>query len=219
MPFQLRYVIEALPFLAKGALVTVEVSVFAVALGLVVGILLTLIRQFRIPVLQAFVSTYISLMRGTPLFIQILIVYFGLPAIGLDVPRFEAGVIALSLNSGAYITEMIRGGMTAIPAGQRDAAKALGMPTPYIWGHIVLPQVLFLILPPLTIEFTGLLKASALLSVIAVVELTRTAQQIISGTFRPVEVWVTTGVLYFIMCFALGAVTRRFERIAAAYRS
>jgi polar amino acid transport system permease protein len=217
--FDTRYVVQAVPFLIRGAGVTLELSVFAVALGLLVGILLTLIRQLRIPALDALAAVYISLMRGTPLFIQILIVYFGLSAIGLDLPRFLAGVIALSLNSGAYITEMIRGGLTAIAPGQRDAAKALGMPNRYIWGHILLPQVLFLILPPLAVEFTGLLKASALLSVIGVVELTRTAQQIIIGTFRPVELWVTTAALYFVMCFALGAVTRRLERVAAAYRS
>ncbi len=218
MGFDTRYVVQAVPFLIRGAGVTLELSVFAVALGLLVGILLTLIRQLRIPALDALAAVYISLMRGTPLFIQILIVYFGLSAIGLDLPRFLAGVIALSLNSGAYITEMIRGGLTAIAPGQRDAAKALGMPNRYIWGHILLPQVLFLILPPLAVEFTGLLKASALLSVIGVVELTRTAQQIIIGTFRPVELWVTTAALYFVMCFALGAVTRRLERVAAAYR-
>jgi polar amino acid transport system permease protein len=218
MKFQWHYVAEALPFLLRGALVTLEVSLLAVLLGLLVGIILTLARQLRIRGLNYLVLLYISLMRGTPLFIQILIVYLGLPILGLDVPRLEAGVIALSLNSGAYITEMIRGGLTAIPQGQTDAARALGMRTRLIWGHIILPQVLFLILPPLTVEFTGLLKASALLSVIAVVELTRTAQQIIGGTFRPVEVWITTGVLYFIMCYALGAVTRRFERIASVYR-
>jgi polar amino acid transport system permease protein len=219
MAFETRYVIQALPFLIRGAGLTLEVSVFAIALGLVVGILLTLVREARIQILDVLAATYISLMRGTPLFIQILIVYFGLSAVGVDLSRFYAGVIALSLNSGAYITEMIRGGLTAIHPGQRDAATALGMPNRYIWGHILLPQVLFLILPPLTIEFTGLLKASALLSVIGVVELTRTAQQIIIGTFRPVEVWLTTAVLYFVMCFALGAVTRRLERVAAAYRS
>jgi len=219
MAFKTRYAVQALPFLVQGARLTLEVSVFAIALGLVVGILLTLIRQLRIRTLDAVASVYISLMRGTPLFIQILIVYFGLSEVGLDLPRFQAGVLALSLNSGAYITEMIRGGLTAIPLGQRDAAKALGMPNRYIWGHILLPQVLFLILPPLTIEFTGLLKASALLSVIGVIELTRTSQQIIIGTFRPVEVWLTTAVLYFVMCFILGAVARRFERVAAVYRS
>jgi len=218
MAFEMRYVVQGLPFLVQGARLTLEVSVFAIALGLVVGILLTLIREVRIRSLDALASVYISLMRGTPLFIQILLVYFGLSAVGLDLPRFHAGVIALSLNSGAYITEMIRGGLTAIPPGQRDAARALGMPNRYVWGHILLPQVLFLILPPLTIEFTGLLKASALLSVIGVVELTRTSQQIIIETFRPVELWLTTAMLYFVMCFALGAVARRLERLAAVYR-
>ncbi|HKV43104.1 MAG TPA: amino acid ABC transporter permease [bacterium] len=219
MKVQWRYAADALPFLLGGAQVTLEVSLLAVAVGLAVGIALTLIRQLRIRTLDYLVALYISLMRGTPLFIQILVVYFTLPAIGFDVPRFQAGVIALSLNSGAYITEMIRGGLTGIPRGQVDAARALGMPNRIIWGHIVLPQVLFLILPPLAVEFTGLLKASALLSIIGVVELTRTAQRIIVDTFRPVEVWLVTGALYFIMCFALGAVTRRFERIASAYRS
>jgi polar amino acid transport system permease protein len=218
MKYHWRYVFEALPFLLRGALVTLEVSLLAVLLGLCVGIVLTLVRQSRIRGLNYLVLAYISLMRGTPLFIQILIVYLGLPLLGLDVPRFQSGVIALSLNSGAYITEMIRGGLAAVPHGQTDAARALGMRARLIWSHIILPQVLVLILPPLTVEFTGLLKASALLSVIAVVELTRSAQQIIGGNFRTVEVWLTTGVLYFMMCYALGAVTRRFERMGSVYR-
>src|SRR5205809_6297090 len=148
-----------------------------------------------------------SVMRGTPLFIQILMVFYVLPAVGLDIPRFFAGVIALSLNSGAYVTEIIRGGLSAIPRGQLDAARAMGMSRSLVWRHVVLPQVLMLVLPPLAIEFTSLLKASALLSVIAVVELTRTAQQIIAATFRPIELWLATGALYFVMCFLLGSVT------------
>lgn len=118
----------------------------------------------------------------------------------LDMPRFQTGVIALSLNSGAYVAETIRGALTAVPAGQIEAARALGMATPLTWRRIILPQVFFLSLPPLAVEFTSLLKASALLSVIAVVELTRTAQQIISNTYQPIEIWVVTGALYFLMC-------------------
>jgi His/Glu/Gln/Arg/opine family amino acid ABC transporter permease subunit len=217
--FQWHYVARALPFLLKGALVTLEVSSLAVLLGLFVGMIVTLARQSRFKVVRAFVIVYISLMRGTPLFIQILTVYYALPSLGLDIPRFEAGVAALSLNSGAYISEMIRGGLTAIPRGQLDAARAVGMPTSLIWRHIVLPQVFFLILPPLAIEFTSLLKASALLSVIGIVELTRRAQQIVAETLRSPEVWLTTAVLYFIMCFALGVVTRRLEKVASVYRA
>jgi polar amino acid transport system permease protein len=218
MSLEWHYVTDALPYLLQGALVTLEVSSLAVLLGLVVGIIITLARGSRFKALRGLVLVYISLVRGTPLFIQILIVYYALPALGLDLPRFEAGVIGLSLNSGAYISEMIRGGLTAIPKGQLDAAKAFGMRSGLIWRRITLPQVLVLILPPLTIEFTGLLKASALLSVIGLVELTRTAQQVIGETLRSPEVWLTTATLYFVMCFVLGAITRRLEKMASAYR-
>lgn len=218
MNLEWHYATDALPFLLRGALATIEVSSLAVLLGLVVGVLVTLARRSRFRALRALVLAYISLARGTPLFIQILIVYYALPALGLDLPRFESGVIALSLNSGAYISEMIRGGLTAIPPGQLDAARAFGMRSGLIWRRITLPQVLVLILPPLTVEFTGLLKASALLSVIGLVELTRTAQEVIGETLRSPEVWLTTGALYFAMCFALGAVTERLERMASIYR-
>ncbi len=218
MNLQWHYARDALPFLLSGALVTVEVSSLAVLLGLAVGILVTLARRSNLKAVRAMVITYISLVRGTPLFIQILIVYYALPGLGLDIPRFESGVIALSLNSGAYISEMIRGGLTAIPPGQLDAARALGMRSALTWRRIILPQVLVLILPPLTVEFTGLLKASALLSVIGLVELTRRAQEVIGETLRSPEVWLTTAALYFVMCFALGAITQRLENMASAYR-
>lgn len=218
MKFDFGYALRSVPVLLHGAAVTVEVALLAVMLGVVVGVILTLLRQLGSRFLGYLVAAHISLARGTPLFIQILVVYYALPGIGLDVPRFSAGVIALSLNGGAYIAEMIRGGLSAIPRGQIDAARAFGMNSSLVWRHIKLPQVFVLILPPLTVEFAALLKASSLLSVIAVVELTRTAQGIISDSFRPVEIWITTGVLYFGMCYGLGAVTRRFERLAAVWR-
>jgi polar amino acid transport system permease protein len=219
MDLQLSAAVEALPYLLQGALVTLETSLLAVILGVVVGIALTLLRETGLRPVDWACRVYISLMRGTPLFLQILIVYYVLPAAGLDIPRFVAGVVALSLNSGAYVTEIIRGGLSAIPRGQLDAARAVGMPRGLVWRHIVLPQVLMLVLPPLAVEFTALLKASALLSVIAVVELTRTAQQIVAATFRPIELWLTTGLIYFVMCFMLGSITRRLERRAALYRA
>src|ERR1700761_8779422 len=218
MTLEWKYVEHALPFLLEGTLYTVSASALAVVLGLLVGILVVIGRQSKYRALRALIAVYISIVRGTPLFIQILIVYYALPGLGLDIPRFQAGVIALSLNSGAYISEMIRGGLMAIPKGQLDAARAVGMRSGLIWRRITLPQVLALILPPLTIEFTGLLKSSALLSVIGIVELTRRAQEVIGETLRSPEVWLTTAALYFIMCFALGAVTRRLEKAAAAYR-
>jgi His/Glu/Gln/Arg/opine family amino acid ABC transporter permease subunit len=216
---ELRHAVEALPFLLQGALVTLETSLLAVALGVLVGTALTVLRQTGLRPVEWACQAYMSLMRGTPLFIQILMVYYVLPAAGLDIPRFAAGVVALSLNSGAYVTEILRGGLSAIRRGQIDAARAVGMPRWRIWRHILLPQTFVLVLPPLTVEFTSLLKASALLSVIAVIELTRTAQQIIAATFRPIEIWLATGALYFVMCSMLSVGARWLERRAAVYRA
>ena len=218
MAFDPNVVVSALPWLLRGAQLTLSSSLLAIVLGVMVGVALTLALQTGMRPVQALVRLYVSFARGTPLFIQILIVFYILPSIGLDISSFFAGVIALSLNSGAYVSEMIRGGLSAIPKGQVEAARAMGMRRSLIWRRITLPQVFALILPPLTVEFTALLKASALLSVIGVVELTRTAQQIVAATFKPIEIWVTVGVLYFVMCFVLAALTRRLERATLVYR-
>jgi His/Glu/Gln/Arg/opine family amino acid ABC transporter permease subunit len=218
MGFSWHVVVTSFPYLLWGARLTLSASLLAILLGVFVGVALALGRQTGWRPLTTAIRLYISFVRGTPLFVQILVVFYILPAIGLDIPRFQSGVVALSLNSGAYISEMIRGGLSAVPGGQLEAARALGMRRSLIWRRIMLPQVFVLILPPLTMEFTGLLKASSLLMVIGVVELTRTGQQIISTTFRPTEIWLSVGVIYFVMCFALGALTRRIERATLAYR-
>jgi polar amino acid transport system permease protein len=204
--------------LLGGASVTLEVSFLATVMGVFVGVAVAVAFQTNYMILRFLVRCYVSFARGTPLFIQILIVYYLLPAIDLDIPRFYAGVIALGLNSGAYISEMIRGAITAVPWGQVEAARALAMPRRLIWAHIILPQVFTLILPPLTIEFAALLKGSALLSVIGLVELTRTAQQIIGYTFKPIGVWLQVGLLYFVMCYLLAITTRYVQRATVTYR-
>src|SRR5689334_3370380 len=191
MKLDFHVILVQLPWLLKGAELTLSVSLLGIAFGTLVGIALALALQSPIRPLVHLVRFYISFIRGTPLFIQILIVFFILPSIGIDISRFTSGVVALSLNSGAYISEMIRGGLTSIARGQIEAGRALGMRRSLIWRRIILPQVFTVILPPLTVEFASLLKYSALLSVIGVVELTRTAQQIIAATFKPIEIWVT----------------------------
>src|ERR1700722_4305317 len=218
MPTAIKVMVDAAPWLLQGAVMTLETSLLAIALGLPVGIALAVAQRARLRMLRGFVSVYISFARGTPLFIQIMLVFFVLPSLGFDIPRFCAGVIALSLNSGAYIAEMIRGGLTAIPKGQVEAARALSMPRSLMWRHIILPQVLALILPPLTVEFTGLLKGSALLAVIGIGELARPGQQMVAATFKPLEIWLMVGIFYFVMCYALAALTRYLERTTQVYR-
>jgi len=204
--------------LLQGALTTVEVCALAVILGSVLGVLLAVAFQSGSKLLQFLVRCQVSFARGTPLFIQIMVIYFLLPALGIDIPRFYAGVIALGFNSSAYISEMIRGAILTIPPGQVEAARALALPKRLIWAHITLPQVFALILPPLTVEFAALLKGSALLSVIGLVELTRTAQQVIGYSFAPITTWLQVGLLYFLMCYALAFATRYTQRMTSAYR-
>ena len=219
MILDFSYAIKAVPTLLRGAVVTIELALLAVILGVVVAVLLTLIRHSRVRFVSNVVSIYISFARGTPLYMQILIIYYALPAIGVELPRFAAGVIALSLNGGAYIAEMIRGGLSAVPRGQLDAARAFGLNSALVWRHIKLPQVFVFILPPLSVEFMALVKASSLVCIIGVIELTRTAIGVISDTYRPLEIWITAGIMYFVMCYGIGAVVRRFERLASLWLS
>jgi His/Glu/Gln/Arg/opine family amino acid ABC transporter permease subunit len=204
--------------LVRGASTTLEVSFLATLGGVLVGVCVAIAFQTNYTILRFLVRCYVSFVRGTPLFIQILVIYFLLPAINVDISPFQAGVIALAFNSGAYISEMIRGAITAIPWGQLEAARALAMPRRLMWAHIILPQVFTLILPPLTVEFAQLLKGSALLSVIGLVELTRTAQQIIGNTFAPIGVWLQVGFLYFVMCYLLEIVTGYAQRATVPHR-
>jgi His/Glu/Gln/Arg/opine family amino acid ABC transporter permease subunit len=205
-----------LPQLVEGAKVTLAASILAIVLGTIIGVVAGVAEQSRHRSLRLLVGIYISVIRGTPLYSQILVIFFLLPAIGVDLPRFATGVLALALNSGAYISQMIAGALTAIPTGQIEAARALAMPSRAIWHRIVIPQALRLILPPLTIEFTALVKNSAFLSVIGVIELTRTAQQIVSVTFRPTQTWILVAAIYFVLCFAIGLLARQLEQATSA---
>ena len=159
------------------------------------------------------VRIYISFVRGTPLLVQILLIYYALPGLlRIDLPAYAAGVLALSLNSGAFVVEILRGALSSIPQGQHEAAQALGLPPFVAWRHVIVPQLLRHSLAPMLNELTLLVKASALLSVITVVELTRVAQNTMNTTFQPVEAFVTAGSFYFLILFALASLARVVER-------
>ena len=212
MDFDIGHLLNSIPLMLKGALITFEISLIGALLGIVVGFILILMRMSSLKLIKYLAEIYISIFRGTPLLLQIFFIYYALPGLlGIDLPPFMAGVLALSLNSGAFVTEVLRGGISAIPRGQFEGAKALGLKRRVIWGRIILPQVFIMILPPLTNELTMLVKASPLLSVITVVELTRTAQQIMMSTYRPVEVMLAAAMLYFVICFALTRLTHRLK--------
>jgi ABC-type amino acid transport system permease subunit len=158
------------------------------------------------------IRSYISYVRGTPLLVQILLVYYGLPRLGLDLPPLAAGILALGLSSAAYTTEIIRGGLAAIPLGQIEAAHALGLRRFPLWAKIIFPQVWRVTLPPLVNEFTQVIKGTPLVSVIAVIELMRVAQQIYNDNFRPLEVLLGVALIFFGMNFVLLRAAAELER-------
>jgi polar amino acid transport system permease protein len=209
--------------LLQGALATLALSLLGTVLATAIGIVAAVIGQ-QGPVLGALVSIYVSFIRGTPLLIQVFVIYYILPSVGIDLPALAAGAIALGINGGAHIREMIRGALTSIAPGEIEAGRALAMPRFWIWTRIILPQLFILVLPPLTVEFSALLKGSALISVIGYVELTRQAQYLLATSAHPYQIWLLTAALYFVMCFALTLLTRRLQpatmraHLGASYR-
>jgi His/Glu/Gln/Arg/opine family amino acid ABC transporter permease subunit len=212
MDIDLFYTWDALPRLLWGAGVTLELAIAAMALSLAVSAAFTLLRESGGSAAQAAVRAYISYIRGTPLLVQILLVYYGLPRLGLELSPLAAGIVALGLSSAAYTTEIIRGGLAAIPGGQIEAALALGLRRFPIWSRIIFPQVYHFSLPPLVNELTQLIKGTPLVSVIAVIELMRIAQQIYNDKFRPLEVLLGVALVFFVMNFVLLRIAAALER-------
>jgi len=155
MDFDIGHLLNSIPLMLKGALITFEISIIGALLGIIVGFILILMRMSPLRPIKYLAEIHISIFRGTPLLLQIFFIYYALPGLlGIDLPPFIAGVLALSLNSGAFVTEVLRGGISAIPHGQFEGASALGLKRRVIWGRIILPQVFIMILPPLTNELT-----------------------------------------------------------------
>jgi polar amino acid transport system permease protein len=196
----------------EAAWVVLLITVATIVLSWVFGLLAVLGKRSDFVVLRGIASFYVWFIRGTPALIQVFIIYFGLPQLGINPSPFMAGVIALGLNSGAYVAEIIRSGLLAIPKGQFESSQALGMSHPETMVRIVLPQVFRIILPPLTNEAIAALKNTSLLSTITVVDLTLYAQTIISTTFRPFQFFIATAVIYLVMTTLLTQLSSWMER-------
>lgn len=195
----INLVIQYMPNLLEGLKYTILVSLQAIGIGFIVGVILSILRMGKSKIIKHIINIYISFVRGTPIIVQIFIIYYALAMIGLDIPSYQSGVIALSLNSGGFIAEIIRGGLSAIPKGQYEAAEVLKMNKFQTLTRIIFPQVFRIILPQLLSEFISVIKISPLLSIIAVVELTRAAQKIITTTYVSLPFYITIAIMYFIL--------------------
>ena len=202
-----------------GALNTIYVGLLACGVGLVIGTGLLFLRNSQFRLLRILVGIYGSFIRGTPALVQILVLYYALaPLIGLNIGPFTAGILAIGFNSGAYVAEILRGGLSRIPPGQWEAAKALGLPPHKIWLKVILPQVFYSVIPLLVGEFSMVIKLTPLLSTITLVELTRSSQMLYNETFRPVEVLVIAALIYFVICFSISQYGERLQRRSLKYR-
>lgn len=198
---------------AEGARTTLYLTLISGAIGLVLGVVAALARTSGNALLRTISGAYIWIIRGTPLLVQILFMYFALPVLvpGLNLPDFAAAVIALALNVGAYNAEAVRAGLNAVPRGQTEAARALGLPRSRVFLDVVFPQAFKISLPPLVSNFVALLKDSSLAYAIGVVELTNVGNRIQSATFQPVETLITVGVTYLVLTTLVTQVTAAVE--------
>lgn len=204
---------EGLPELLKGAVVTIEVTAAAFVLSGVLGLLVGIIRlnparRF----LYGIASGYVAFIRGTPLLVQLFLLFFGLPQFGILLPAILCGVIGLGIYSGSYVSEVVRGAIQSIDRGQMEAARSLGMSYREAMWQVVLPQAFRRMLPPLGNETIALIKNSALVSLLTIDDVMREGQRIISTSFRALEVYLAVAVIYFVLTNAATWILRQIEK-------
>jgi His/Glu/Gln/Arg/opine family amino acid ABC transporter permease subunit len=201
----------AIPYMLQGAVITLEISALAMVFGTAIGVLFGLISLSNFTPGRVVIRAYVYFVRGTPALVQVFLIYFALPELGIYISSFWGGVIALSFNAGGFIAEIVRAGIGSIDRGQTEAAMAIGMTHRQGLLFVLLPQSLRRITPPLTNELITLVKGSSLLSTISVTELTRSAQVIIAAKFTPFELYAALAVFYLIMISALAKLSEYVE--------
>ncbi len=200
------------PYIAAGAWTTLWLTAVSMVCGLVLGFAVASLRRSRHRALSIPARGYIWLFRGTPLLVQLIVIYTGLPQLGLRFSVVASALIGLSLNEAAYLAEIIRAGLDAVPAGQAQAGRALGLREGGIMRLIVLPQALRIIIPPLGNSVNGLLKTTSLTSVISMEELLRRTQVLVQERFEVLELFTVAALYYLAITTAWDAVQRRIER-------
>jgi cystine transport system permease protein len=204
--------VQSLPVLAQGAVLTVKFAVLSMIFGLLAGAVLALMGVSHNRVLNWIARIYVSVMRGTPLLVQIFVIYYGLPSFGISLDPTPAGVIALSANVAAYLSESMRGAILGIHKGQWLAAYSLGLSRRQTLRYVIAPQALRIAVPSLSNSLISLIKDTSLVSVITVTELLRTAQEIIAATYQPLPLYLAVAVIYWILSTGLSVLQRVLER-------
>jgi polar amino acid transport system permease protein len=201
-----------IPFFLKASLLTVEISALSIVIGFFLGLFAALGKMSHNKMIRWPSRFYVWFFRATPLLVQIFLIYFGLPQFGINLSPFVAGVMAMSINAGAYYSEIIRAGIQSIHQGQMEAARSLGMSYSLAMRRIILPQALKVVIPPFGNESIILIKDTSLLSTITIVEITLMAQRLISSTWRPFELYLVAAAYYAMITSVLNYFLNRYEK-------
>ena len=213
MSFDFSLIWNSLPLLLAGAGVTIEITAIAVGLGFIFGLITSVCRLSGVKVLQVIAVCYVNIIRGTPMLVQIFLIYFALPmVIGERINPFVAAVAACSINSGAYVSEIFRAGIQSVDKGQMEAARSLGLSWMQTMRYVILPQAFKHVIPPLGNEFISMTKETSLVSVIGFEELTRRGQLIIAKTYGSFEIWLTVAAIYLVMTLTIARLVSYLER-------
>src|SRR6195952_1249516 len=204
--------VQSIPALAQGAVLTIKFAVYSMFFGLIAAVVLAVMGISHNKTLVRTGRTYVSVMRGTPLLVQIFVIYYGLPSLGISLDPTPAGVIALSANVAAYLSESMRGAILGIQSGQWLAAYSLGLSRSQTLRYIIGPQALRIAVPSLSNSLISLIKDTSLVSVITVTELLRSAQEVIATTYQPLPLYLAAAAVYWVLCSIMEFVQRRFEK-------
>ena len=198
--------------LIPGIKVTIPLTAISFGIGLVIALLVALVQTANIPVLKQIARFYIWIIRGTPMIVQLFVVYFGLPSLGIVIPAFPSAVIVFSISVGAYCSETIRAAIESVPVGQTEAGYCIGMSYGQVMRRIVIPQAAKTAFPPLSNSLIGLVKDTSLAYSVAIVEILATAQRIASRTYDYFWLYLEAGLIYLIICTVLSWVQRLAEK-------
>ena len=213
MSFDFNLIVQSLPLLLEGALVTIEITAIAVSIGFLLGLFVCICRLSGVKIVQFIAVSYVNIIRGTPMLVQIFLIYFALPMIvGQRIDPFVAAVAACSINSGAYVSEIFRAGIQSVDKGQMEAGRSLGLSWGQTMQYVILPQAFKHVIPPLGNEFISMTKETSLVSVIGFEELTRRGQLIIAKTYGSFEIWITVAAIYLVMTFGIARLVSYLER-------
>ncbi|WP_174732660.1 amino acid ABC transporter permease [Mesobacillus harenae] len=206
-------IMNALPYLLEGLKTTLYIFVIAIIAGFILGLILALMRLSPFKILNWIAKAFIDAVRGTPFIVQLFFIYFGLNSLSwVSFDNFTAGIITVAINAGAYFAEIIRAGIESIDKGQAEAARSLGLSSKQTMRYIVLPQAFRRMLPTITNQSIISLKDTSLLSIIGIADLTQQGEIQASATFEAFKIWLTVGIIYFIIIYLLSLLANFLER-------